>query len=73
MDHRDAQSTAFQGVGGADGTVFEADLTGIGGVDAGEDLAERALAADAALEDALRRPLGGPELLIAPQAMETGR
>ena len=30
-------------------------------------------AADAALEDALRRPLDGPELLIAPQTMETGR
>ena len=37
------------------------------------DALRRVHSADAALEDALRRPLEGPELLIAPQAMETGR
>jgi CRISPR system Cascade subunit CasA len=40
---------------------------------AGIDALRRVHSADAALEDALRRPLEGPELLIAPQAMETGR
>jgi CRISPR system Cascade subunit CasA len=35
------------------------------------DALRRVHAADAALEDALRRPLEGPELLIAPQALET--
>jgi CRISPR system Cascade subunit CasA len=35
------------------------------------DALRRVHAADAALEDALRRPLDGPELLIAPQAMES--
>jgi CRISPR system Cascade subunit CasA len=35
------------------------------------DALRRVHAADAALEDALRRPLEGPELLIAPQAKET--
>ena len=37
------------------------------------DALRRVHAADAALEDALRRPLDGPELLIAPQALETVR
>jgi outer membrane protein TolC len=37
------------------------------------DALRRVHAADAALEDALRRPLDGPELLIAPQAMEDRR
>lgn len=40
---------------------------------AGIDALRRVHAADSALEDALRRPLEGSELLIAPQAVETGR
>lgn len=35
------------------------------------DMLRRVHAAQAALEDALRRPLDGPELLIAPKALET--
>jgi CRISPR system Cascade subunit CasA len=37
------------------------------------DALRRVHAADAALEDALRRPLEGPEHLIAPQTPETGQ